>query len=103
MQINEKEKDYLKVFEKYNFDYIQFMGIEKIGYSGQKLTTKIYKKIESFVEKYPGVFISVDGGVKLGNSKKLKDVGVNRFVSGSGIFEAENINERVEEFKNILK
>ena len=100
VQIQHKEKDYVKLFEKYNFDYIQFMGIEKIGYGGQKLTPKVYQKIKSFKKKYPKIPISVDGGVKIENAKKLKEAGATRLVSGSGLFKAENIETRIKEFKN---
>ena len=86
VQIQHKAREYNKLFEKYNFEYIQFMGIEKIGYGGQKLTPKVYQKIKSFKKKYPDVKISIDGGVKIDNAQKLKKAGATRLVSGSGIF-----------------
>ncbi len=98
VQIQHKEKDFLKIFEKYDFDYIQFMGIEKIGYGGQELTAKVYRKIKSFKKKFPKVPVQVDGGVKKWNAKKLLEAGNDRFVSGSGIYKSEDIKKTISEF-----
>ena len=99
VQIKHKCKsDILKVFEKYNFKYIQFMGIEKIGFGGQKLSSKVFRKIRKFHKLKPEFSIQVDGGVKKENSQKLAEAGVNRFVAGSGIFGAENLEKRIKEF-----
>jgi len=43
----------------------------------------------------------VDGGVKIFNGKRLKESGATRLVSGSGLYEAEDLKERVREFKNL--
>ncbi len=92
-----------KVLKKFNFDYIQIMGIEKVGYGGQKLSQKVYKKAKYFSQKYPNMPIQVDGGVKVENAKKLAKNGVTSFVAGSGIYSAENISERMKEFKEGIK
>lgn len=99
IQNTSKEIDYL--LEKYNFDYVQFMGIEKIGFGGQKISPKVFKKIENFVKKYPEIFVQTDGGVKIENALKLKKSGVCSFVSGSGIYKSENIEKRIKEFKKV--
>ena len=92
------KKDILAVFEKYPFDYVQFMGIEKIGYGGQELSPKVFRKIKKFRKLKEEIPISVDGGVKIFNAEKLKEVGATRLVSGSGFFGAENLKERLKEF-----
>jgi ribulose-phosphate 3-epimerase len=97
--LNDDNKKVTKLLEEYPFDYIQIMGIEKVGFGGQKLSKKVFKKVAYFFKKYPELPIQVDGGVKLENLKKLKEVGVSRFVSGSGIFAYENIKERIKEYK----
>jgi len=90
-----------KLMEKYNFDYIQIMGIDKVGYGGQKLSKKIFKKIEYFSKKYPEKVIQIDGGVKITNVQKLKKFGASSFVVGSGIYKTKNIKNIIEEFKKI--
>ena len=87
-----------KILEKYPFNYIQIMGIEKVGYGGQKLSNRVYGKIKYFHKNFPKLPIQVDGGVKVKNSAKLKKAGVTRLVSGSGFFEADNLEKRVKEF-----
>lgn len=74
------------------------MGIEKVGYGGQKLSNRVYGKIKYFHKNFPKLPIQVDGGVKVKNSAKLKKAGVTRLVSGSGFFEADNLEKRVKEF-----
>jgi len=96
--LSEKNSDIEKIIEKYKFDYIQIMGIEKVGFGGQKISPKVFKKALYFSEKFPKIPIQVDGGVKTENSAKLLENGVVRFVSGSGIFGAEDIKKRIKEF-----
>lgn len=82
-------------------DFVQFMGIDKIGYQGQKFDEKDYKKIKELRKKYPDVTISVDGGVNFDNYKELVKAGANKLISGSAIYESENIKRAVEEMRGI--
>ena len=79
------------------------MGIEKVGFGGQKISPKVFKKAKYFSEKFPNLPIQVDGGVKLENSKKLFENGVSKFVSGSGIFSEKNLGEIILSFKKEIK
>ncbi len=90
-----------KILNKFSFDYIQIMGIEKVGFGGQKLSAKVYGKIRYFHKKFPKLPIQIDGGVKIHNSQKLKKAGAIRLVSGSGFFEAADLKKRAQEFKKI--
>ena len=81
-------------------DFVQFMGIKKIGYQGQEFDEEVFKKIKALRKKYPSVMISIDGGVNFDNNKALIKAGVNKLISGSAIFESENIKKAVEEMKN---
>ncbi len=81
-------------------DFVQFMGIDKIGYQGQKFDEKVLERILEFREKYPTVTISVDGGVNFDNYKDLVKAGANKLISGSAIYESENIEQAVEEMQN---
>src|ERR1019366_10613197 len=52
-------------------DFVQFMGIEKIGYQGQHFDPEVLDKIGDLREKFPDAIISVDGGVNFENAHDL--------------------------------
>ncbi len=84
-----------------DISFVQFMGIEKIGYQGQQFQETVIDKIRDFHNAHPEVMISVDGGVGLENARELLGAGAKRLISGSVIFESDNIAATIEEFKNI--
>ena len=81
-------------------DFAQFMGIEKIGFQGQLFDERALGKIADLRERFPKVIISVDGGVNMKNAPRLIKTGANRLVSGSTIFESDNIKDAIEKLKN---
>ncbi|HRY62789.1 MAG TPA: hypothetical protein P5056_03410 [Candidatus Paceibacterota bacterium] len=83
-------------------DSVQFMSIDKIGSYGQPFDKKVFNRIKDTKEKYPGLSISVDGGVSLQNAKELLDAGAEDLVIGSAIFDKSNPEEEVFKFKNIM-
>lgn len=96
--ITPNEKIY-PLIEKINF--AQFMGIEKIGFQGQDFDERVLKKIVNLREKFKRVIISVDGGVNLETAPKLIKAGANRLVSGSAIFESDNIKEAIKQLNSV--
>jgi ribulose-phosphate 3-epimerase len=82
-------------------DFVQFMGIENIGFQGEEFSERVIEKIQSFGKAYPDVLISVDGGVNQENLEILKNVGVNRVVVGSAIFGGGNPAENLAELEQI--
>ena len=48
-----------------------------------------------------GFAIEIDGGITLENIKEVVDAGVEIAVAGSAVFKAEDITERVREFKRL--
>lgn len=82
-------------------DFIQFMGINKIGFQGESFDERVLNKIENTRKEYPKVIISVDGGVSLDSAPKLVQAGANRLVSGSAIFGSDDILGTIEELENI--
>ncbi|MBU1557381.1 hypothetical protein KKC45_00225, partial [Patescibacteria group bacterium] len=90
---------YIGFIESANF--VQFMGIEKIGFQGQSFDDKVIDKIINFRAKYKNITISVDGGVNLENAHRLISAGANRLVSGSAIFESGDIPSTIEKFNNL--
>ena len=82
-------------------DFVQFMGIDKIGYQSQPFDPEVLTKIRDLRAKYPSAIISIDGGVNFENAHDLVEAGVNRLVSGSAIYGSEDIKEAIEEMRKI--
>ena len=66
-------------------DYVQVMGIAKIGSQGQPLDERVFERIIAIKETFPHKPISVDGSVNKDTVAKLAKAGVNRFICGSAI------------------
>ncbi len=69
-------------------DYVQLMGIRKIGSQGQPFDAEVLSRIRILRNMYPELTISIDGSVNQMTLLQLRDAGANRFVSGSAIFDA---------------
>ncbi len=93
----------LDIIEKYKdkISFVQFMGIRKIGYQGQAFDDRVIEKIKESKEKYPELPVQVDGGISFATAPLLKQAGVDRLVSGSALFESDNIVDTYREFERI--
>lgn len=85
-----------------DFDFVQFMGIDKIGFQGQSFDEKVLDKIKELKEKFPEAVVSVDGGVSLETAPRLIEVGADRLVIGSAIFESGDVAEAIKEFEELV-
>lgn len=83
-------------------DFVQFMGIAKIGFQGEPFDERVIAKIADLRGKYPNATISIDGGVNKENAVKLVKAGVNRLVVGSALFGSENISEELMNFQSLI-
>ncbi len=86
VHLHHKNSDILKMLDKYPFSYVQVMGIEKVGFGGQKFSNKTYAKVRAIRKAKPKMDIAIDGAVKVENAKKLVKAGATRLSSGSGLF-----------------
>lgn len=84
-----------------NIDFVQCMGIDRVGFQKQEFDEKVLEKIKTLKEKFPDVVISVDGGVDLETAPTLISAGASRLVIGSAIFNTDDIIGTIEEFKNL--
>lgn len=82
-------------------DFVQLMGIENIGYQGQAFDPRVLDQVRHVKEIKPNAIISVDGGINLETANELVQIGVQRVVSGSVVFGANNPGVSIEDFKNI--
>lgn len=76
-------------------DFVQVMGIAKIGFQGQPFDERALSHINQLRVKYPELIISVDGAVNDDSIKLFESAGADRFVSGSRIYSAEDIGEAI--------
>lgn len=74
-------------------DYVQLMGIAKIGSQGQPFDTRVLTRIAELKKSFPNHMISIDGSVNLETLPKLIKAGADRFVSGSAILGQKNPGE----------
>src|SRR3989344_3243112 len=73
-----------KEFEQVpSVDFIHVMSIDEIGEQGRPFNPEVFDRIKIVRGKFPGVEISVDGGIGKDNYQELIDVGVDRLIVGS--------------------
>ena len=84
-----------------NVDFVQCMGIEKIGYQGEEFDERSLEQISQLRKNYPELIISVDGSVNENTAPLLVKAGANRLVIGSAIMQSYDIRESIKEFENL--
>lgn len=82
-------------------DFVQCMGIERIGYQGQDFDERVLDTIEAIRMRYPQLPISVDGGVDVDTASQLAEAGATRLISGSFIFESGDIAGAIQQLKEV--
>lgn len=82
--------------------FIQCMGIDRVGFQGQEFDERAVGRVREIRLAYPGLPISVDGGVSLETAPELIAAGADRLVVGSAIFESDNFIETIQSFKRIV-
>lgn len=80
-------------------EYVQFMGIARVGKQGQPFDRRVLAKIAALRRAHPDVLIQVDGGVSLETAPELLQAGVTALVIGSALWNAPDIAARLAEFK----
>lgn len=83
-------------------DFVQIMGIARIGYQGEPFVFEVLELVSKLRQKYPKLPISVDGGVNTRTILQLSNAGVNRFVVGSAVFGGGIPAENIENLYDIL-
>ncbi len=81
--------------------FVQCMGIARIGYQGQEFDERVLHNIEYLRSTYPGLIISVDGGVDVRTAPLLVRAGANRLVSGSAILTSDNSQDAIKELQKV--
>ena len=79
-------------------DVVTVMGVEP-GAGGQSFIPGSAEKVAEVREMDRSVYIEIDGGVSLKNSKILRKLGANILVSGSYIFGSKNMRKAINGLK----
>ena len=90
-----------------DIDLVLIMSVNP-GFGGQSFIPQSLNKIKQLRKMLDDnhaehIEIEVDGGIKLDNIKEVSDAGCTVFVSGSGIFKAENPKEMIAEMKRAIR
>lgn len=89
-----------------DLDLILIMSVNP-GFGGQSFIESMEGKIRALRQlinaRKPNIILEVDGGIKLENVGRIKDLGVDLVVAGSAIFNFEDVEERTRQFKQILE
>ncbi|MBU6427000.1 hypothetical protein KGQ27_02050 [Patescibacteria group bacterium] len=85
-----------------SLQFIQLMGIDRVGFQGQEFDARAIDKIKEIKKMCPDYPVSVDGGVSLENARRLIDAGADRLVIGSAIFESGDVMKVMRELRSDL-
>lgn len=80
-------------------DAVLVMGVNP-GFGGQEFMESSLEKIKELSLNLADSEIIVDGGINLKNIEEISAAGATGFVIGSAIFNADNITEAIEKFKD---
>ena len=88
-----------------DIDYILIMSVNP-GFGGQKFIENSLKKIETLrqmiIRKGHSTLIQVDGGVNLNTISKITAAGADVFVAGSAIYQSDNYQETIAQFRKLI-
>lgn len=98
--ISIKPSTSVKLLEPYLefVDLVLIMTVEP-GFGGQKFMPDQIEKSLFIKSKYPNILVEVDGGINLETIKIVKKYPVDVCVSGTCIFNSENIAETIQKLK----
>jgi ribulose-phosphate 3-epimerase len=74
-----------------DIDYVQFMGIKKIGGQGQPFDDRAVRRVAALRRRHPEILIQVDGGVSRASAPALLSAGADRLVVGSALWKAPDL------------
>lgn len=83
-------------------DFVQCMGIEKIGFQGQPFDERVFEQVRALRALKPEMPISIDGAVNFDTARSLVDAGATRLVSGSAILESEDVGSAIRAMRNLV-
>lgn len=83
-----------------HFDFVQCMGIAKIGFQGQPFDESVLEKINRIRNTFPNMPISVDGGVSVETARELVNAGATRLIAGSAIMGSDDVEMAIAQLES---
>lgn len=80
-------------------EYVQFMGIARIGLQGQPFDERVLEKARVFRARHPDIPVQIDGGISLTHARKLLGLGVTNLVIGSALLRARDPSAALAAFE----
>lgn len=71
-------------------DVLHVMSIDRIGFQGDPFDPAALGRLRELRQLYPGITLSVDGGVSVANIGQLARAGATRFAVGSNIVKSKD-------------
>lgn len=87
--------------QKDDIQFIQLMGIDRVGFQGQQFDPRVIEKVREIKRMCPEYPVSIDGGVSLENARELIEAGADKLVVGSAIFGEVDAGEIIDRFETI--
>jgi ribulose-phosphate 3-epimerase len=99
-----KPSDDLALVSKlsHKVDFLQCMGIDKVGFQGEKFDEKVIENIKYLKNNLPGIVISVDGGINFKNVEIILEAGADRLIVGSSIWKSPDPIGALENFQSLV-
>ncbi len=72
-------------------DYVQLMGIRRIGRQGEPFAAEVLERIKKVRRLYPGLAIQIDGGATRETAARLFAAGADRLVVGHDLLGAGDL------------
>ena len=82
-------------------DFVQCMGIERIGFQGEPFDERVLSQIASLRTKYRELIISVDGSVNENTAPLVVKAGANRLIVGSLLSRGYDTQEIIKYLENL--
>ncbi len=94
----------LSVLDPYldRIDFVQCMGIEKIGFQGEGFDERVLDRVHTLRALRPEMPISIDGAVNFETARALVEAGATRLVSGSAILKSADVSNAVEMMRDLV-
>jgi ribulose-phosphate 3-epimerase len=93
----------LALIEPYlgDIDYVQLMGIARIGTQGQPFDRRTLENVRLFRHRHPDMPLQVDGGISIDHARELVALGVTHLIIGSAIVNVRDPAAAIAAFEEI--
>src|SRR3989344_5352842 len=83
-------------------DFVQCIGIAKIGFQGQPFSPRVLDQIRFLKQELSNMPIAVDGAMKPDTVALVVEAGATKIIVGSYVLNSENPAEAIRELKALL-